>query len=155
MLILKGRRTIRSRTPSGREPRHVEPWTFSPKENSTLHRLEKAYLDALEAVDLVEARKVKAAQGGTLTAAGVANDVLGYAASELAPQLQKARRAVEQAKSEVAERRAKLVLKSADKTDAAGQMRRLWKLDKFNAMSDSERNAYLAKADDNLDPELQ
>jgi hypothetical protein len=48
-----------------------------------------------------------------------------------------------------------LVLKPADKTDAAGQMRRLWKLDKFNAMSDSERNAYLAKAGDNLDPELQ
>jgi hypothetical protein len=43
---LKGRHTIRSRTPSGREPRHVEPWTFTPKENSTLHRLEKAYLDA-------------------------------------------------------------------------------------------------------------
>jgi hypothetical protein len=34
-------------------------------------------------------------------------------------------------------------------------MRRLWKLDKFNAMSDSERNAYLAEAGDNLDPELQ
>jgi RNA polymerase-interacting CarD/CdnL/TRCF family regulator len=73
----------------------------------------------------------------------------------LAPKLQKAKRAVEQAKSEAAERRAKLVLKPADKTDAAGQMRRLWKLDKFNAMSDSERNAYLAEAGDNLDPELQ
>jgi hypothetical protein len=80
---------------------------------------------------LVEARKVKAAQGGTLTAAGVASDVLGYAASELAPQLQKAKRAVEQAKSEAAERRATLVLKQSDKTNAAGQMRRLWKLDKL------------------------
>jgi hypothetical protein len=27
------------------------------------------------------------------------------------------------------------------------------KLDKFNAMSDSERSAYLAKAGDNLDPD--
>jgi hypothetical protein len=124
MVTLKGRHTIRSRTPSGREPRHVEPWSFLPKENSTLHRLEKAYLDALEAIDLVEARKVNAAQGGTLTAAGVASDVLGYAASELAPQLQKARRAVEQAKSEAAERRAKLVLKPADKTDAAARSTR-------------------------------
>ncbi len=65
----------------------------------------------------------------------------------LAPQLSKARRAVEQAKAEAADRRAKLTLKKADLADAAGQMRRLWKLDKFNAMSDSERNAYLAKAD--------
>jgi hypothetical protein len=37
------------------------------------------------AVDLVEARKVKAAQGGTLTAAGVASDVLGYAATTVKP----------------------------------------------------------------------
>jgi RNA polymerase-interacting CarD/CdnL/TRCF family regulator len=73
----------------------------------------------------------------------------------LAPALTKGRTAVEQAKHEAATRRAKLVLKPADKTDAAGQLRRLWKLDKFNAMSDSERNAYLAKAGDNLDPELQ
>jgi hypothetical protein len=154
-ITMKGRHTIRAHTPSGREPRHVELWTFEPKENSTLARLERAYLDALEAVDLVEARKVKAAQGGTLTPAGVASDVLGYAASTLAPKLKKARTAVEQAKHEAADRRAKLVLKPADKTDAAGQMRRLYKLDKFNALSDSERNAYLAKGGDNLDPELQ
>jgi hypothetical protein len=73
----------------------------------------------------------------------------------LAPKLQKAKRAVERARAELVAKREKLTLKPADKTDAAGQMRRLWKLDKFNAMSDSERNAYLAKAGDNLDPELQ
>jgi hypothetical protein len=50
MVSIKGRHTIRAHTPSGREPRLVEPWTFTPKENSTLHRLEKAYLDALEAL---------------------------------------------------------------------------------------------------------
>jgi RNA polymerase-interacting CarD/CdnL/TRCF family regulator len=98
---------------------------------------------------------VKAEKSGTLTPAGITSDTLPYAASTLAPALKKARTAVEQARHEAATRRAKLTLKKSDPTDAAGQMRRLWKLDKFNAMSDSERNAYLAKAGDNLDPELQ
>jgi hypothetical protein len=43
---------------------------------------------------------------------------------------------------------------AADKTDAAGQMRRLWKLDKFNMMPSNERNSYIAKNFDRLDPEL-
>jgi ribosomal protein L12E/L44/L45/RPP1/RPP2 len=153
---MKGRHTLRASTPSGRAVRYVEPWRFeAKKKGSTLHRLEKAYLDALEAVDLIEIRKATAQKSGTLTPSGVVADTLQFAASKPAPQLQKAKRAVEQAKAEAADRRAKLVLKAADKTYTAGQMRRLWKLDKFNAMSDSERNAYLAKAGDNLDPELQ
>jgi hypothetical protein len=146
MITMKGRHKVRANPPSGREPRHVEPWVFEPKENTALHRLEKAYLDALGAVDALEAHKAKAEKLGTLTPAGVADDMLNYAASTLAPALKKARTAVEQAKHEAADRRAKLVLKPADKTNAAGQI---------NAMSDSERNAYLAKVGDNLDPELQ
>jgi hypothetical protein len=77
--------------------------------------------DALSAVDAVEARKVTAEKSGTLTPSGVLADTLQFAASTLAPKLQKAKRAVEQAKSEAAERRAKLVLKPADKTDAAAR----------------------------------
>jgi hypothetical protein len=154
-VTVKGRSTIRSNPSANRIVRRIEPWTFEPKENTALHRLERAYLDALEAVDAVEARKVKAEKSGTLTPSGIANDVLSFAASKLAPQLQKAKRAVEQAKAEAADRRAKLTLKKSDPTDAAGQIRRLWRLDRFNAMSDIERNAYLAKAGDNLDPELQ
>lgn len=153
MVSMKGRHTVRANTPNGREPRHIEPWIFEPKENSTLSRLEKVYLDALEAVDSLEARKVRATQGGTLTPAGIASDMLGFAASELAPKLLKARRAVEQAKAEVVARREGLVLKPADKTDAAGQMRRLWKLDKFNSLPDAERNALVADVS-TLDPEL-
>jgi hypothetical protein len=154
-ITMKGRSTIRSNPSSNRAVRRIEPWAFTPKENSTLAKLERAYLDALEAVDAVEARKVTAEKSGTLTPSGVANDVLGFAASKLAPQLQKAKRAVEQAKAEAADRRAKLTLKKSDPSDSAGQVRRLWKLDQLRKMSDSERNAYLAKAGDNLDPELQ
>jgi hypothetical protein len=112
-------------------------------------------LSALEAVDAVEARKVAAEKSGTLTPSGVANDVLGFAASKLAPQLQKAKRAVEQARAEASDRRAKLTLKKSDPSDSAGQVRRLWKLDQLRKMSDSERNAYIAKAGDSLDLELR
>jgi hypothetical protein len=141
MVSIKGRHTIRAHTPSGREPRLVEPWTLTPKEGTTLARLEAAYLSALEAVDAVEARKVAAEKSGTLTPSGVANDVLGFAASKLAPQLQKAKRAVERARAEASDRRAKLTLKKSDPSDSAGQVRRLWKLDQLRKMSDSERNA--------------
>jgi hypothetical protein len=75
-ITMKGRHTIRSNTPSSRAPRLVEPWTFTPKEGTTLARLEKAYLDALSAVDAVEARKLAAEKSGTLTPSGVTNDVL-------------------------------------------------------------------------------
>jgi hypothetical protein len=51
---------------------------------------------------------------------------------------------VEAAKAEAVARREKLALKPADKTDAAAQLRRLWRLDKFNALSDQERNALTA-----------
>jgi hypothetical protein len=141
MVIVKGRHTIRANKPDGRTPRLINPWTFESEGNSTLTRLEGAYLSALDAVDQIEARKTKAAQSGTLAPSGVASDALNYAASTLAPALKKARTAVEQAKHEAAARRAKLVLKPADKSDAAGQLRR-------------ERDGYLAKAGDNLDPEL-
>jgi hypothetical protein len=152
-ITMKGRSTIRSNPSANRAVRRIEPWTLEPKENTALAKLERAYLDALEAVDAVEARKVKAQTGGTLTPSGVLADTLGFAASVAAPALKKARNAVEQAKHEAAERRAKLVLKPADKSDAAGQMRRLWKLDKFNALPDAERNALTADVT-TLDPEL-
>jgi hypothetical protein len=155
MVSIKGRHTIRANTPSGREPRLVEPWTLTPKEGTTLAWLEAAYLDALSAVDAVEARKATAEKSGTLTASGVLSDTLQFAASTLAPKLKKARNAVERARAEASDRRAKLTLKKSDPSDSAGQVRRLWKLDQLRKMSDSERNAYIAKAGDSLDPELR
>src|SRR5262245_17415905 len=64
------------------------------------------------------------------------------------PRLHRERQAVEQAKVAVADRRAKLALKPPDKADAAAQILRLWKLDKFNALPDSERNAAVADPND-------
>jgi hypothetical protein len=46
-------------------------------------------------------------------------------------------------------------LRSADPADAAGQIRRLWKLDKLAQMPDSERNLFIAERMGSLDPELR
>lgn len=72
----------------------------------------------------------------------------------MAPKLHRARQAIDLARKEASERREQLKLPETDKTDAAGQMRRLWKLDRFNAMPTDERNSFIAKNLDRLDPEL-
>src|SRR5262249_4568749 len=134
--------------------RVVGLWVFDTKPDTMLAKLEAAYLGALEAVDQVETRRSEAKASGKFTDAGVSTDVFGFAAGTLAPRLYRYRQTIEEARQEVKERREKLTLPAADKTDAAGQMRRLWKLDQFNAMSNEERNSYIAKNLGKLDPEL-
>jgi hypothetical protein len=90
----------------------------------------------------------------SLQRSGIAHDVLQHAARDLAPKLKYARLVVEAAKAEVSTRRAKLKIKSVDPTNAALMTRKLWKLDKFNAMPDADRNRLMADFA-TLDPELR
>src|SRR5262245_45251147 len=164
MPTMKGRITIRREkgsaspgdplNPHRPRSRTIEPWILETAAGTTLAKLEQAYMDALAAVDAVEDRRASAFKSGKFTSQGVVDDALMFAASTCAPKLRRARQVLEAAKQEAADRRAKLVLRPADKTDAAGQMRRLWKLDRLAKIPDSERNAYIAKNIDNLDPEL-
>jgi hypothetical protein len=57
---VRGRHTIHANTPRGCEPRLVSPWTLEAKEGTALHRLEKAYLDALCATTVSSARQADA-----------------------------------------------------------------------------------------------
>src|SRR5262245_6717924 len=165
MPTMEGRITIRREKGSGApgdplqpyrpRSRTIEPWVLEGAAGSTLAKLEQAYMDALAAVDAVEDRKASAFKSGKFTSQGVVDDALMFAASTCAPKLRRARQVLEAARQEAADRRAKFALKPTDKTDAAGQMRRLWKLDRLAKMLDSERNAYIAKNIDNLDPELE
>jgi hypothetical protein len=161
----KGRETIRRRKGAGSLPgdpmqpdpplsRVVGLRTFDPKPDTTLAKLEAAYLGALGAVDEAEAHRSKAMASGKFTDAGVNTQVLQFAASTLSPKLYRYRQTIDEAREEAKEQREKLTLPAADKTDAAGQMRRLWKLDKFNAMPSNERNTFIAKNLGRLDPEL-
>jgi hypothetical protein len=154
-LSVKGRTTIRryntSSLPTSNplrsralRPRTINPWVLDAKPGSTLAKVEKSYLDALAAVDALEDRQAKAAASNRFTPAGLAADALQFAASDLAPKLRRAQQVLAAAKVEATSLRAKLTLKPADKTDAAGQMRRLWKLDKLNQMPAEERSKLMA-----------
>src|SRR5262245_17548728 len=163
MPTMKGRITIRREKGSASpgdplqpyrpRSRTIEPWVLEAAAGSTLAKLEQAYMEALAAVDAVEDRKAEAARSGKFTPQGVTDHALAFAASTCAGKLRRARQVLEVAKQEAADRRAKLALKPPDKADAAAQILRLWKLDKFNALPDAERNAATADAA-SLDPDL-
>jgi hypothetical protein len=156
--IVRSRVTIRRNPPGNRTPRYVEPWALpEAKDGTPLAKLERAFFSALEAVDAIETHKAEAVASKKFTDEGVIADALEFAASKLAPQLKRAKHVVDKAREELAAKRAKLTLKAADKTDAAGQMRRLYKLDKFNALPDSERGALISGGIEsgNLDPDLR
>jgi hypothetical protein len=86
--IVRSRHTIRKNPPSNRVPVYVEPWTFA-EDAKHLAPIEKAFRDALEVVDLIEARKTTAKQSGQYTDEGVAADALTFAAATLAPRDEK------------------------------------------------------------------
>src|SRR5262245_51035289 len=151
--VPKGRPTVRKTPMSGHRTRRLDLWDLQPKPGSTLERLERVYLTALEAIDQHEQRLAEARSSGKFTNPGLVDHSLTFAASTLMPRLYRERQAVEQAKAAVADRRAKLALKPPDKADAAAQILRLWKLDKFNALPDSERNAAMADVA-SLDPDV-
>src|SRR5262245_54347124 len=163
MPTMKGRITIRREKGSASpgdplqpyrpRSRTIEPWVLEAAAGSTLAKLEQAYMEALAAVDAVEDRKAEAARSGKFTPQGVTDHALAFAASTCAGKLRRARQVLEVAKQEAADRRAKLALKPPNKADAAAQILRLWKLDKFNALPDAERNATMADAA-SLDPDL-
>src|SRR5262245_20180455 len=109
MPTMKGRITIRREkgsaapgdplNPMRPRSRTIEPWTAEAPAGSTLSKLERAYLDALESVDAVEDRKASAAKSGKFTPQGVVDDTLAFAASTSAPKLKRARQALEAAKA--------------------------------------------------------
>jgi hypothetical protein len=92
-LEMKGRITIRRELgaaehgdpsqPRLARSRAIHPWAFEAKPDSTLARLEAAYLSALEAVDQIEDHKAAATKSGKFTPDGVSADALQFAARTL------------------------------------------------------------------------
>jgi hypothetical protein len=69
MVAVKSRHTIRRMTPAtiNRSQRYIEPWVFEPKEGTMLAGVEKAFFDALAAVDEAEDRRAALTKAGTHT----------------------------------------------------------------------------------------
>src|SRR4051812_12085695 len=91
----KGRQTIRKGGSitgvTGKVSRMIKLWPFDPPPNTTLARLEAAYMSGLDAVDRIEAHTRTAAATGRFTPEGVKDDVLKFALNNLVPDLNRAR----------------------------------------------------------------
>lgn len=154
----KGRQTIRkggSLTGThGPVSRPIKLWPFEPKPNTTLARLEAAYMSGLDAVDRIEARTRSNAASGRLTPEGVKADALNFAISDLASVLHRARTTIKQAKTEVSERRSKLQIEGPDKTDVAGAFRRMEIRTFLRDMKGDDQTQFFANHGDRLPTEV-
>ena len=115
---IKGRRTIR-KAPPGQNATgsYVGLWDIQGKPGSTVHRLERVYLSALNSVDGIEARKAEALKSGRFTPDGARADALQFAAQQLSPVFHRGKHQIAAAKLEAAELRSKVKLQPTDKTD--------------------------------------
>ena len=123
--------------------RPVKLWPFNSKPNTTLARLETAYMSGLDAVDRIEARTRSNAASGKFTPEGVKDDALKFAISDLVPSLHKARTTIKKAKAEIAERKAKLKVEGPDKSDLAGAVRRTEIRNFLRAMKGNDQKNFL------------
>jgi hypothetical protein len=76
---VRSRATIRRSGMSANNARLIEPWVF-PENVAHLSKLERAYFDALEAVDEIGDHKAEAKRSGRSTDEGVMADALPLAA---------------------------------------------------------------------------
>lgn len=96
--IPRGRATIRRGGSitglHGQKSRAIRLWPFEAKPNTTLARLEAAYMAGLDAVDRIEERARSSTASGRFTPEGVKDDVLKFALRELVPALHRARNTI-------------------------------------------------------------
>jgi hypothetical protein len=158
MKELKGRSYIRRNGSAtgvtGTTARIIKRWGFDPQPNTTLARLESAYMSGLAAVDQIEDRTRSNAASGKFTPEGRKDDALKFALNNLVPSLHRARTTIKRAKAEVAERKSKLKLEGPDKSDIAAAFRRMEIRTFLREMKDAEQPEYFAKHSDNLPAEV-
>jgi hypothetical protein len=154
----KGRNTIRRggsvTGATGQTSRMIKRWRFDPKPDTTLARLEAAYMSGLDAVDRIEERAAINKTSGKFTREGARDDVLRYALNELVPGLHKARMAIRRARAEVAERRSKLKIEGPDKSDVAAAFRRMEARTFLREMKEAAQLKYFAQYGDDLPSEV-
>jgi hypothetical protein len=155
---IKGRQTIRrggSLTGMhGPVSRPIRLWTFDAASNTTLARLEQAYLSGLEAVDRIEEHTRSNVASGKLTPEGVKDASLKFALSDLVPVLHKSRSTIKKAKAEVTERKAKLKVEGPDKSDVAGALRRMEIRTFLRNMRPDDQSEYFRSYGDDLPAEV-
>jgi len=153
-MMPKGRLTVRKGASALKGGPTLRLWDIEAPAGSTLAKLERSYLTALDQIDQLEAHRAAAATSGQFTEAGLLEDAKRFAVSKLAPVLHRGRQAVAQAKREAEEQRAKLKLQPLDKSDVVGEMRRAEARSWLRSLPEKDRRNYIARNVDSLDPEL-
>jgi hypothetical protein len=129
-------------------------WTTPTKPGTTLERLKKAYLTGIESLDAIQAKAHEHAAGGRYTPEGVRQATLQSALHGPVPALYRARRDIKLAKAERDALRSKITMQKADKTDVVSAMLRAEMRDWLRAKPQAERDAYITKNLDKLDPQM-
>jgi hypothetical protein len=154
----KGRTTIRKGGSltglHGPSSRPIKLWAFDPEPNTMVAQLERAYFAGLDAVDRIEERTRSNAASGRFTPAGVKDDALKFALSDLVPSLYKARQAIRKAKAEVAERRLRLEIKGPNPSDIAAAFRRMEIRTFLRGMKSEDQAKYFVNYGNNLPAEV-
>lgn len=149
-----GRMTIRKGLVSEGKSRIIGLWNIEAKPGSTVERLQGAYLAGLDAVDQFDAKRESLAKDTRYTDQGRKEQLLDFAAKDLAKHLRRGRDIVERAKQDLAQRRANLKPPTADKTDVAGAILRQEIRQQLKSMGASDLSMLLAQQGANLDPNV-
>jgi len=162
---IQGRRNIRKNVPrlggnpmapvDGRENRSIRMWDLGDgKPGSTTEKLRQVYHGALNSVDRIEAHKAEVQKSGKFTPTGITDDVTRFVLSEAAPTFRRGRNAIHAAKREAKELRDKIKLQPANPGDIVGALRRREMREFLKAMPIKDRNAYISKNRENMDPDM-
>jgi hypothetical protein len=153
MVYVKGRRKILQKDVPGRSNREIRMWTLEPKPGSTVERLERAYLDALSAVDLAENIGRELAADTRYTDQGRQDQFKNHVLHQAVPVFHQGRRAISRARQELEEMRGRLQFPKGDPTDAAGAAARKEIREWLRGLPQSERDKITIAED--IDPQLR
>lgn len=146
--------TIRKGLVSEGRSKIIGLWTIEAKPGSTIEKLQGAYLAGLDAVDQFDAKRESLAKDTRYTDQGRKEQLLDFAAKDLAKHLRRGRNIVERARQDLAQRRANLKPPAADKTDVAGAILRQEIRQQLKSMGASDLSLMLAQQGANLDPNV-
>ena len=139
----------------GRPNRNIRMWTLGDgKPDSTVEKLRHAYHGALGSVDGIEAHRAEIQKSGKFTSSGIADDMTRHVLSNSTPVFKRGRNAIDAAKREAKELRDKIQLKPPDKADIVGALRRREIREFLKAMPPKDRNAFVTKNRENMDPDM-
>ena len=120
---------------------------IDPQPNTTLARLQAAYLTGLAIVDRAEEYTATNAKDGRLSPKGRRDTVLRSVLHDLIPEAHMARQAIKNARAEVSVRKSKLKIEGPDKSDIAAAFRRQEIRDLIREMKPADQPKFFARVD--------